>query len=85
MALRRDGEGGDEMRHPKNCNGCKALYQSQYSFTCELGYDLDVKVVKSINGADIKYVSPKFVACPKPKTNDELVKSIMKGYSNDRR
>ena len=73
------------MRHPKNCNGCKALYQSQYSFTCELGYDLDVKVVKGINGADIKYAYPKFVACPKPKTNDELVKSIMKGYSNDRR
>lgn len=61
------------MKHPKTCNGCKALYQSQYSFLCDLGYKLKIVRRRSVKGTDIMNVSPEKGTCPKPLTNKELL------------
>ena len=70
------------MKHPRSCNGCKAFFQSQYKFSCELGYELNVKTFKKFQGVEIKAVSPKCGECPKPVTFGELFKAT-KGMTND--
>ncbi len=40
----------------KTCNGCKALKEEQYYFSCKLNYRMDNK-----NGIPLE-------CCPKPKT-----------------
>ena len=69
------------MKHPRNCNGCKAFFQSQYKFSCELGYELNVKKIKKFQGMDVYLVSPKCGECPKPITFAELFKAT-KGMTN---
>ena len=61
------------MKHPKTCNGCRALYQSQVNFTCELGYELKITKRWSIKGMDLVDISPKNGECPKPLTIKELL------------
>lgn len=65
------------MKHPKKCDGCKAFWQSQVTFHCELGYEIGTRRVGRItdNGgsSDIVTVFPKCGACPKPRTISELL------------
>lgn len=74
------------MKRVKDCNGCKALYQSQYSFTCGLGFELSIVSGKKFIGVDIKKVSPKYGKCPKPTTYNKMFKctcaSIRQGADN---
>lgn len=64
------------MKHPKKCDGCKAFWQSQVTFHCELGYEIGTrrvgKVVLNGGSDDIVTVFPKSGACPKPRTIGEL-------------
>ena len=64
------------MKHPRNCNGCRAFWQSQMTFYCELGYEIATrkigKIVNNGGSADIVTAFPKAGACPKPRTNIEL-------------
>lgn len=60
------------MRHPKNCNGCKAFYQSQWNYTCNLGYKIKLTKVGSYKGTDIIRPSPECGECPKPLTHKEF-------------
>ena len=60
------------MRKPKNCNGCKAFYQSQWRYNCDLGYELKSERIGSMKGVDILRHSPACGQCPKPRTYKEL-------------
>lgn len=60
------------MKRPKNCNGCKAFYQSQWRYSCELGHELKLTKTGSIQGEDIITPSPAGGQCPKPRTYKEL-------------
>ena len=68
-----ENESEVKMKHPKTCNGCKALYQSQVRFTCELGYELKITKNGAFKGMDIVDISPKNGECPKPLTIKELL------------
>ena len=65
------------MKHPKKCDGCKAFWQSQVTFHCELGYEIGTrrvgKVVFKGGSDDIVTPYPKCGACPKPRTISELL------------
>lgn len=71
-----------KMKHPKTCNGCRALYQSQYSFYCDLGYELKITKSGVFKGMDIVDVSPESGECPKPLTNKELI-DAPKAYKSE--
>jgi hypothetical protein len=60
------------MKKPKSCYGCKAFYQSQWQYTCELGYQIKRTKVGSYKGADIIRPSPECGECPKPLTLKEF-------------
>lgn len=63
------------MRHPKNCNGCKAFWQSQWKYNCELGYKIRLTKTGSVKSTDIFRPSPECGECPKPLTYKELIDS----------
>ena len=62
-------------KHPKTCNRCKALYQSQYSFECLLGYDLTQECIGTIQGTRILRISPADGLCPKPMTHTDYLRA----------
>lgn len=68
------------MKRPKNCNGCKAFYQSQWLYSCELGYELKSQKIGSMQGVDILTHSPACGQCSKPRTYKELLDAIKKGF-----
>lgn len=61
------------MRHPKNCNGCRAFWQSQWRYYCDLGYKLKITKEREYKGMDVVSVRPESGECPKPLTNKELI------------
>ena len=61
------------MKHPKSCNGCRAFYQSQYIYDCDLGYKLTITRKRKYKGRDIVSIKPRYGECPKPLTIDELI------------
>ena len=61
------------MKKPKSCNGCKAYYQSQWRFSCDLGYELKSIKIGSMRGMDILRHRPANGRCPKPMTLKELM------------
>lgn len=67
------------MKRPKNCNGCKAFYQSQWRFSCDLGYELKHIKIGSIKGVDILRHAPAGGYCPKPRTYEELFNARKEG------
>lgn len=60
---------------PKSCNGCKAFYQSQWRYECELGYKIGSTKIGSLQGVDILKFYPMEGQCPKPKTLAEFLTS----------
>lgn len=60
------------MKHPRTCGGCRALFQSQCSFRCDLGYDVEVRHLRKGKGIEILLPRPKNGKCPKPLTYDQL-------------
>lgn len=56
----------------RNCNGCKAYYQSQYKYSCDLGYAIEVCRKKKMCGTTVPTHKPITGFCPKPKTIKEL-------------
>lgn len=64
------------MKHPRDCNGCRAFWQSQMTFHCELGYEIETrkigKIVNNSGSADIVTAFPKDGDCQKPRTIREL-------------
>lgn len=69
------------MKHPKTCNGCKAFYQSQYHYSCDLGYNLKVERIVSCKGLEILRHSPAGGQCPKPITYHELSSAAFSTWS----
>lgn len=67
------------MKRPKNCNGCKAFYQSQWRYSCDLGYELKSIKIGSIKGVDILRHAPAIGHCPKPRTYKELFNATKGG------
>lgn len=65
------------MKHPKKCDGCKAFWQSQVTFHCELGYEIATRKIGKFTdkggSADILIPYPKDGTCPKPRTIGELL------------
>ena len=68
--IRKRGEG---MKHPKDCNGCRAFWQSQCRYYCDLGYELKFTRERAYKGMDVIKVKPKNGECPKPLTLGQLV------------
>lgn len=64
-----------KMKHPKTCDGCKAFWQSQVHYNCDLGYELKISVIGKVDGTNIHRISPMCGACPKPRTIKELMDS----------
>lgn len=64
-----------KMKHPKTCDGCKAFWQSQHQYNCDLGYELKVSVIGKVRGTEIHRISPECGTCPKPRTIKELLDS----------
>ena len=64
---------GEEMKHPKTCYGCKAFWQSQWKYNCDLGFELNIEKKGQFKGMDITHISPKSGTCPKPLTLKELM------------
>lgn len=63
------------LKHTKTCNGCKAFYQSQWRYSCDLGYDLKTtKIGRSLN-MDLLQHAPSCGLCPKPMTYKDLFRS----------
>lgn len=61
------------MKHPKTCNGCKAFWQSQWKYHCDLGYEQKSEKKGHFKGMDLNNISPKSGTCPKPRTLNELI------------
>ena len=67
------------MKRPKNCNNCRAFWQSQWRYNCSLGYKLNITKIGEYKGLDIVNVKPEKGECPKPLSNKELI-NVPKAY-----
>ena len=56
------------MKKVRNCNGCKAYWQSQWRHNCDLGYSQVIVKQTKVLGVDVPTYGPKGGECPKPKT-----------------
>lgn len=65
------------LKRPRSCNGCKAYYQSQWRFACELGYALTTTKIGRALNQDLLRHAPASGICPKPMTYLELFRAPM--------
>ena len=69
------------MKHPKSCRGCRALWQAQHRYYCDLGYKLETFIECRGKGLEITIAKPKNGKRPKPLTIVELI-NANKAYWN---
>lgn len=70
------------MKRPRNCNNCRAFWQSQWRYYCSLGYKLKVTKIGEHKGVGIVNVEPESGECPKPLSNKELI-NAPKAYESE--
>lgn len=70
------------MKHPKDCNNCRAFWQSQCRYYCDLGYKLKITKERRYKGIDFVRVKPENGKCPKPLTLKELI-DAQKAYESE--
>lgn len=68
------------MKHPKSCSGCRALWQAQHRYYCDLGYKLETFKERRGKRLEITIAKPENGKCPKPLTMAELINAKKEYY-----